>query len=107
LEEAVGRNISQLIAPDGLSHESEQLREALKCGERIDAQLVRKRKDGTRLTVSFVAAPISFDGGPLQIYGIYRDITERRKAEEALKRSLSGGSAEVDPHRQLGLDSQQ
>jgi PAS domain S-box-containing protein len=87
LEEAVGRNISELIVPEGLWDESEQLREALKCGKRVDAELVRKRKDGTRLTVSFVAAPVCFDGGPPQIYGIYRDITERKKAEEALERS--------------------
>jgi PAS domain S-box-containing protein len=86
-EEAEGRNISELIVPEGLWDESEQLRETLKCGKRVDAEFVRKRKDGTRLTVSFVAAPVCFDGGPPQIYGIYRDITERKKADEALRRS--------------------
>jgi PAS domain S-box-containing protein len=87
LGEAVGRNINELIVPEGSWHESEELRKALKCGERVNAELVRKRKDGTRLIVSFVASPVCFDGGPPQIYGIYRDITERKKADEALKRS--------------------
>ena len=57
LEEAVGRNISELIVPDGLWEESERLRETLKRGERVDAEIIRKRKDGSRIVVSFVAAP--------------------------------------------------
>jgi PAS domain S-box-containing protein len=87
VEEALGRNISDLIVPDGAWDESEKLREALRCGERVDAELLRKRKDGKRLTVSFVAAPVMVDGGSPEIYGIYRDITERKKADEALRRS--------------------
>ena len=87
LEEAVGRKINELIVPEGLWHEPEELGEALKCGKRVNAELVRKRKDGTRLNVSFVASAVCVDGGPPQIYGIYSDITERKRAEEALKRS--------------------
>ena len=87
VEEALGRNISELIVPDDYWDESEQLREALKRGERVNAELVRKRKDGRRIVVSFVAAPVVVNGGAPEIYGIYRDITERKKSEEALKRS--------------------
>jgi PAS domain S-box-containing protein len=87
VEEALGRNISELIVPDSSWEESETLRQALKCGERVDAELTRRRKDGSRLIVSFVAAPVCVDGNTAEIYGIYRDITERKKAEETLKRS--------------------
>ena len=87
VEEALGRNISELIVPDGFWDESERLREALERGERVDAELTRKRKDGSRLVVSFVAAPVSVNGGSPEIYGIYRDITERKEAEEAMRRS--------------------
>ncbi len=87
VEEALGRNISELIVPDGAWDESELLRAALGRGERVNAELIRKRKDGKRLVVSFVAAPVQVDGGSPEIYGIYRDISERKKAEEALRRS--------------------
>jgi PAS domain S-box-containing protein len=87
VEEALGRNINDLIVPVGSMHESEALRQTVECGERVNAEVVRKRKDGSRLDVSYVAAPVCVDGGPMEIYGIYRDITERKQAEGALKRS--------------------
>jgi formate hydrogenlyase transcriptional activator len=86
-QEALGRDISDLIVPEGHWEESEKIREALKRGERVDAELTRKRKDGSRLIVSFSAAPVKVEGNSPEIYGIYRDITERKRAEEALKRS--------------------
>jgi PAS domain S-box-containing protein len=87
IDESLGRNISDLIVPEAGWEESERLRETLQRGERVNAEIVRKRKDGTLLNVSFVAAPVSVNGGPPEIYGIYRDITERKRSEEALRRS--------------------
>lgn len=86
-EEAAGRDITELIVPDSSLNESEALRQALKCGERVNAELIRRRKDGSRIDVSLVAAPVCVDGSTPEIYGIYRDITERKRAEAALKRS--------------------
>jgi PAS domain S-box-containing protein len=86
-DEAVGRNIRSLIVPEDHRDESENLRELLKRRERVNAEIVRRRKDGKRLTVSFVAAPVSVEGNGVEIYGIYRDITERKRSEERLRRS--------------------
>jgi PAS domain S-box-containing protein len=85
-EEALGRNISALIVPQDARQQCDELREALKRGERVDAEIIRRHKDGKRLNVSFVAAPVSVGNGP-EVYGIYRDITERKRAEEKLRRS--------------------
>jgi len=87
VEEALGRNVNELIVPDDAQEESESLRRALNAGQRVDAELTRKRKDGIPLAVSFVAAPVCVDGSTPEIYGIYRDITERKRSEEALRRS--------------------
>jgi PAS domain S-box-containing protein len=87
VEESLGRNIRDLIVPEGMREESERLREAIRRGERVNAELVRRRKDGSLLNVSFTAAPVSAHGGPLEIYSIYRDITERKRTEDALRRS--------------------
>ena len=86
-DEVLGRNIRSLIVPDDRVEECEALRESLKRGERVNAEIIRRRKDGKRLTVSFVAAPVSLEGNEREIYGIYRDITERKRAEERLHRN--------------------
>jgi PAS domain S-box-containing protein len=86
-DEVLGRNIRSLIVPDDRIEECEALRESLKRGERVNAEIIRRRKDGKRLTVSFVAAPVSLEGNEREIYGIYRDITERKRAEERLHRN--------------------
>src|SRR3984885_6115567 len=86
-EEALGRNIRDLIAPENQWDDCECLREATARGERVEAEVVRKRKDGSSLTVSLVAAPVRLDGEAPEIYAVYRDVTEQKTAEEALKRS--------------------
>lgn len=86
-EEALGRDINELMVPGEFREETEKLREMLKTGKRVKAEVIRRRKDGTRLIVSLVAAPVLVAGEEPQFYGIYRDITENKRAEEALKRS--------------------
>jgi PAS domain S-box-containing protein len=51
-------------------------------GQRVDAEGVRQRKDGSRLHVSIVRVPVSVSGAQIAVYGSYRDITERKRAEE-------------------------
>jgi signal transduction histidine kinase len=55
----------------------------LSSGRKVESETVRRRKDGVRLAVSMTASPV-LTAGPIEGYIIYRDITERKRAEALL-----------------------
>jgi PAS domain S-box-containing protein len=83
-EEAVGRPINQLLATDTLRTSSIELTERVARGETVSVDTMRRRKDGTILHVSILGTPIRVRGSQIAVYGIYRDITTRKDAEERL-----------------------
>jgi PAS domain S-box-containing protein len=83
--EAVGRRLRELIVPAELYEEARGLDELAAQGQRVEVETVRQRKDGSRIHVSEVRVPVSVSGGRVEKYAIHRDITQRKKAEEALK----------------------
>src|SRR5580692_3895712 len=86
-EEVAGKRLSELIVPEELRAEGLRNREQLISGNRVELETVRQRKDGFRLDVSVVARGISLGFDQVAVYLIYRDITERKKAERELRRS--------------------
>ncbi len=48
---------------------------------------IRQRKDGTLISVSVLASPIIVGDEQVAFYSIYRDITERKRAENAIRQS--------------------
>src|SRR6266576_397530 len=86
-EEVAGQWLPELIVPEELRAEGLKNRDALISGNRVELETIRQRKDGVRFDVSVVAKSISLGFEQVGFYLIYRDITERKKAERELERS--------------------
>jgi PAS domain S-box-containing protein len=84
-QETLGRHLSELIVPDESRAEEQRYADLVARGQRVDVEGVRRRKDGSHLHVSMIRVPVSVPGGRVAVYGIYRDITERKRADEMLQ----------------------
>jgi PAS domain S-box-containing protein len=86
-EEALGRRLPYVPQEDRESHRA-RLAQTVKGEPIANVELRRKRKDGTWVDFQLSTAPM-FDakGKPVAYLGVMNDITERKHAEEALRRS--------------------
>jgi PAS domain S-box-containing protein len=87
-EEAIGKHIT-LIVPWERRSEEESILRRLAEGERVDHfETVRRRKDGTTVDVSLTISPIRDAlGKVVGASNVARDITERKRIEQALQES--------------------
>src|SRR6202030_4182871 len=86
-EEVAGQWLPDLIVPEELRAEALKNRDRLSSGNRVELETIRQHKDGVRFDASVVARGISLGFDQAAIYLVYRDITERKKAERELRRS--------------------
>ncbi|MRR52628.1 MAG: PAS domain S-box protein, partial [Rhodocyclaceae bacterium] len=100
-EDVIGRSILLLI-PRELQDEEKQILQSICRGEHVDHyETVRIARDGRRIDVSLTVSPIKDAAG--QIVGaskIARDITERKRAQEALKEAY--GSLQAFFNHRIG-----
>lgn len=85
--EVLGRAINELIVPAGLRKEARVLSRRAVAGERVGIETMRQHRDGSMVHVSILAVPVEFEDGTIHIYGIYRDVSARKRAEQALAES--------------------
>ena len=87
-EEILGQNVS-ILEPDNVKGEIKQFSEKIKRGEKIQHyESSRLKKDGNIINVSVTLSPIFEASGELVAFSaIVRDVTERKRAEEALRES--------------------
>jgi PAS domain S-box-containing protein len=88
-EEAIGRDLAELIIPtEGRQRHREALTHYVSgdsdffMGRRVE--IMAMRKDGTEFPAEMALTPLQIEGGPI-FTGYLRDITERKRAEKAMR----------------------
>jgi PAS domain S-box-containing protein len=89
-EEAVGQSIA-ILSPPGRLDEMRQILDRIKAGKRVDHyETVRRRKDGQLIDVSLTVSPVCDESGRIVAASkIARDITDRKRAEQALAKQAT------------------
>jgi diguanylate cyclase (GGDEF)-like protein/PAS domain S-box-containing protein len=86
-EEARGLSVDDLLAPEDLQIEAAKFTQQAARGARISMETIRRRRDGSVVDVSVLGTPIIVNGQQVAVYGSYRDITQRKRVEQALRES--------------------
>jgi PAS domain S-box-containing protein len=86
-KEVLGKNIDDLISSAEKKSEAVSVTQTVGKGKKFSLETVRRGKNGKPIDVSLIGSPIIIDGQQVATYGIYRDISDRKQAEEALQES--------------------
>ncbi|MGN6547448.1 MAG: ATP-binding protein [Aureliella sp.] len=101
-DEIIGQHVSLIIPPERRG-DLPSIIAKLQSGERIeDFETVRMAKDGRRLDVSLTISPVrNAEGKVIGASKIARDITERKRAEAAVRLSEERLAAELEAMSRL------
>ena len=80
-----GQVLDRFIVPDELKAEGKGLADRPLFGETVTQETTRLDKHGNAIPVLVYGFPIFFEGEPLNLYGMYIDLSERKKAEDDLR----------------------
>jgi PAS domain S-box-containing protein len=80
-----GMNLNDFIVPDDLKNEGIDLNNLIKDHKIISVVTRRRHRSGVLVDVLLYGVPVMLDHRTIGIYGVYVDITERKKVEEELK----------------------
>ena len=85
-EEIAGLSLFDIVHPDSQAHCMEVFQQVLSGAKADRVEAVFVAKDGREIVVEGAANCKIVDGKPVHTRGIFREVTERKQAEEALRR---------------------
>ena len=88
VDEWMGRSFAEIVHPDDLPRAVETFEQVLRGESPPPYELRIRSKSGEYMVGEFVSTPHVKGGEVIGEHGMVRDITERKKAEQALKESL-------------------
>ncbi|MCF8029915.1 MAG: diguanylate cyclase [Desulfohalobiaceae bacterium] len=83
-DEVLGRELDALVGGEDKLIEGRELTDKVLRGYRVYSETVRYRKDGQAVPVAVYGVPLTISTGERLIYGQYKDIREKKEAEEKL-----------------------
>lgn len=84
-EELVGMNLTDFLTPESVAASQRMTQRKLAGEERTNYEVDVRTKDGQLLTLEISSRLLLRKGEPAGIQGVARDITTRRRSEEALR----------------------
>ena len=86
-KDVFGRNIDKLLVASKDVKNANEYTKKVVSGKRVYFEALRNKQDGTAVNVSVLSSPVNYKGDVLAVYAAYRDITDRIKATEIIKKS--------------------
>jgi PAS domain S-box-containing protein len=85
LAELKNRSINDFIVPEELTHEGVDLNNLITNHRVVSIETARRHRNGKLVDVILYGMPVTLENQTIGIYGVYVDITERKRVEEELK----------------------
>lgn len=87
LAETVGRELDELVLPDGRLHEAEMVEHQIEQAGRATLETQRRTRTGRNLDVLLTASPLRLGGEARGMFVTYRDIHVQKQEEARLRHS--------------------
>lgn len=85
LAELKGKSINDFIVPAELHHEGIDLNNLITSNRVVSVETIRRHRNGAIVNVILYGMPVVLDNQTIGIYGVYVNITDRKRVEEELK----------------------
>jgi len=86
-DEVVLHRLDELIVPGEEQDSARELTQRARDGQTVHAEVRRLHKDGHSVDVALHGVEVRVDGEHSGVFAIYEDISERKRAQEALQQS--------------------